>query len=422
MKQFILTTKYTIGLDVKINNQYIATCPRLVENISAQEIKQIGATQVKSYHGGVNFQTTPQKVLKLVLLARTIDRIYKVLFKFRIRSEEDLYKKAFHLPWNEVLSKHNTFKINSVLDSNANRYFKNSMFLSYKLKDAIADFFVKHSGERPNVDTEQPQYPLRLHIEKAKTRGEFFVTISLDLAGTLMSQRGYRKESNMAPLRENLAAALIMATDWQPQSHELFCDPMCGSGTLLIEAALMRLNISPSYLKLRQLIKNGDTQWALQNQLWFLKTRGLKSWFSKECSKLHTRNEQILKAEHITNIFGSELSQDTLKICKMNLRRAALFKHITVKQMNATQLKLSLNQDGVILTNPPYGERMGEITELKKLYHEFTEHLKQNFKNTRLYIFTGNPELRKAISLQTSSRIPFYNGAIECRLLRYEIY
>lgn len=407
---------------IKITNQYFASCPRKTETLLAAELKDLGINKSDQYSGGANFQTTPQKALRTILHSRIADRVYKVLFRFKIRSEQDLYEKAFRLPWTDVLDLQSTFKIVTILDSNANRYFKNSLFLSYKLKDAIADSFMKRYDKRPDVSVDNPDVPLRLHLEKAKQRGEFFVTIALDMCGTPMSQRGYRKESNMAPLRENLAAALIKSTDWDITGNEQLCDPMCGSGTILIEAALMRLQVSPSYLKLRNFQKNGDTEWVFLRQKWFLKNKAYQSFFNKEADKINSKNEQRLKNAKKLSIYGSELTQETLKICKMNLRRASVYKAVEIKQMCATQLSLKRNEDGVILTNPPYGERMGEIEKLKNLYHDFGERIKQNFKNTRLYIFTGNPDLRKSISLQTSKRTPFYNGAIECRLLRYDIY
>lgn len=407
---------------MKITNQYIMTCPRRAEIALSKELEEFGVPKCKTYSGGVSFQATPEKILQTLLESRTADRIYKILFKFRIKNEEELYKKAVNLPWEEVLDLTNTFKISTLLDREAKKSFNNSMFLSYKLKDAIADFFMKKHKRRPDVDTEDPDCPLRLHVEQTPRRGEFFVTISIDLSGIPLSMRGYRKDSNAAPLRENLAAALILTSDWDPKSDEHFIDPMCGSGTIIIEAALLKLGVSPSYLKLRGLYRDREEAWCFLTQKWFKDDSRLRAWFKKESEKLYNNNEAILEAAKKLPIFGSELTQENLSLCKMNLRRAGLYKCVEVKQMNALQLAHNYDVPGVILTNPPYGERMGELEDLKKLYHEFGEHLKKNFKKTRLYLFTGNPELRKSISLQTSKRIEFYNGPIECRLLRYELF
>ncbi len=407
---------------MKITNQYTMSCPRRAEFPLAAELEGMGITKPRTYSGGVSFQTTSENALTALLQSRIADRIYKVLFKFKIKNEDDLYKKSLLLPWEEVMELSDTFKISTLLDREASKTFNNSMFLSYKLKDAIADHFMKKHKKRPDVHTDDPDCPLRLHVEKTPRRGEFFATISLDLSGIPLSQRGYRKDSNTAPLRENLAAALILSTDWDPQSGERFIDPMCGSGTIIIEAALFKLGVSPSYLKLRGLIKSKEEAWCFLQQKWFKKDSTLKAWFKRESEKIYNSNEAALESAEQLNIYGSDLAQENIKLCNMNLRKAAVFKCVEIKQMNALQLSHEHNIPGVILTNPPYGERMGDLEELKDLYFQFGEHLKKNFKQTRVYIFTGTPELRKSISLQTSRRIEFFNGPIECRLLRYELF
>ena len=405
----------------EIKDTYFASTPKGIESLLLKELEELNIEKSEQHRGGVKFSASPRHIMRVVLHSRLSDRIYKELYTFNIQNEADLYKSSCDIQWDNLMSLNSTFKITTLLDREADSFFKNSLFLSLKFKDGLADTFRKITGKRPNVDTENPDYPFLLRIERNLEGKGFKVSLLLNIVGSPLGQRGYRTEGNRAPLRENLAAALISSTDWDSET-EHFIDPMCGSGTILIEAILIQRHISPSFLRLRNFIERKDTPWAFLNQSWFFKNRNVQSYFNKESNQVHKENQEALDRDFTPTIYGSDLDDKALKITKTNLRRAGLFKAVNLQVIDALQTRPQENSKGIVLTNPPYGERMGRGSDLKHLYHELGENLKKNFKGYRAYIFTGNLEMRKEISLQTSKRIPFYNGPIECRLFKYDLF
>ena len=405
----------------EIKDSYFASTAKGIEPLLLDELNELKVEKAEKLRGGIRFSVSPRHVLRVILRSRLSDRIFKELYSFDIKNETDLYNESCKIQWDNLMTLNSTFKVSTLLDRDADNFFNNSLFLSLKFKDGIADTFRKVKGKRPNVELDNPDYPFLLRIEKKSDGPGFKVTLLLDIVGQPLGQRGYRTEGNRAPLRENLAAALILSTDWDSKT-EHFIDPMCGSGTILIEAILIQRQISPSFLRLRNFIEKKTISWTFLNQSWFYKNRNVLSYFNKEANKLHLENQKAIATEETPTIFGSDLDDHTLKITKTNLRRAGLFKAVSLKVVDAVQVHPEPNSKGILLTNPPSGERMGRGRNLAKLYYNLGENLKRNFKGYRAFVFTGNLEMRKEISLQTSKRIPFFNGPIECRLLKYELF
>jgi 23S rRNA G2445 N2-methylase RlmL len=392
-----------------------------LETLLQNEATSFGLQNVSKRPGGIYFSSSQEKSLEFLLHTRLSSRIYKELFQFSIHDLNDLYLKAKNNPWETIFSLQQTFKIKTLFDSSAKRIFKNSVLFSQKLKDAMVDKFRQVYSKRPSVDTKNPDINLLVRVEKDKGKN-WNVSISLDLCNQPLSHRGYRLDSFEAPLRENLAAGIVMLTDWDPE-NDLFIDSMCGSGTLSIEAALIKYNIPPTYLKIIGIIENKEKPFGFLKQLWFSKNSDLKQFFYDRLEALYQEIQSKLNSLSSNQFYASDWDNKALQTTKKNLRHTSLEKIINIKKQNALKLMPpSHGKSGIIICNPPYGIRIGDENELMNLYKDYGENLKKNFKGFRAYIFTGNPELRKQISLSTSQRIPLFNGMIECRLLKYDLY
>ena len=400
---------------------FFASCSKHLETLLQNEATSFELQNVSKRPGGIYFSSSQEKSLEFLLHTRLSSRIYKELFRFSIHDLDDLYLKAKNNPWETIFSLQQTFKIKTLFDSSAKRIFKNSVLFSQKLKDAMVDKFRQIYSKRPSVDTKNPDINLLVRVEKDKEKN-WNVSISLDLCNQPLSHRGYRLDSFEAPLRENLAAGIVMLTDWNPE-NDLFIDSMCGSGTLSIEAALIKYNIPPSYLKIIKIIENKEKPFGFLNQLWFSKNSDLKKFFYDRLEDLYQEIQSKLKTLSSNQFYASDWDNKALQTTKKSLRQTSLEKIINIKKQNALKLMPpSHGKSGIIICNPPYGHRLGDENELMDLYRNYGENLKKNFKGFRAYIFTGNPELRKQISLSTSQRIPLFNGMIECRLLKYDLY
>jgi 23S rRNA G2445 N2-methylase RlmL len=400
---------------------FFASCSKNLETLLQSEATSFGLQNISKRPGGIYFSSSQEKSLDFLLHTRLSSRIYKELFQFSIQDQNDLYLKAKNNPWETVFSLQQTFKIKTLFDSSAKKTFKNSVLFSQKLKDAMVDQFRQVYSKRPSVDTKNPDINLLVRVEKGKGKN-WTVSISLDLCSEPLSHRGYRLDSFEAPLRENLAAGIVMLTDWNPE-NELFIDSMCGSGTLSIEAALIKYNIPPTYLKIIRIIEKKEKPFGFLKQLWFSKSNDLKKIFYDRIENLYQEIQSKLNGPSSNQFYASDWDNKALQTTKKNLTQTSLEKFIHLKKQNALKLTPpDHDKSGIIICNPPYGLRLGDENELKDLYKNYGENLKNNFKGFRAYIFTGNPELRKQISLSTSQRIPLFNGMIDCRLLKYDLY
>lgn len=401
---------------------FFASCPKGLEDLLEKEVREQKVEEVEKSRGGVRFKAENKDALHVLLQSRVASRVFKEMHFFPFIDEQDLFEQALKKWWHKIFRLEQTFKINTLFDLDASHFFRNSMLLSQKLKDAIVDQFREELNDRPSVDTKNPDLSFLLRIE-AKERGDGWnATVLLDMCGEPLSNRGYRAPGHRAPLRENLAAALVMTTDWDPDK-DIFVDPMCGSGTILLEAIMIKAKLPPSYLKVRkQIERNNIKQFALLNHHWFTHDKELKKYFEDELSRIYNFTLETLNELHFNQFFGSDDSYKSLDIARENFKNAYLDPElVTLERADACEVAPQQEAPGVVICNPPYGERLGEEDQLGELYHDFGENLKNNFKGYRGYVFTSRPDLRKRIALQTSERIKFYNGSIECRLLRYEL-
>ena len=433
------------------SQSYFASCAVGLEEVLSKEIQALGGKKATLERGGVEFKGPEITAIKVILNSRTASRVYKKLYSSPIKTEKNVYDMSRSIPWNSVFSLEQTFKIKTLIGYGIQTFypdsFKNSVYLSQTLKDGIVDLFKSKFKDRPNVNTEKADINLLLRIS-ISNKDKFLLTASLtasvfmDLCGNSLHQRGYRITAGEAPVKENMAAGIIKLMEWD-QEKDLFIDSMCGSGTFLIEAALIKADIPPSFLKVMKFSKNPELRpWLFLGTNFFLNNPTLKEEFNSEILSCKQRIEdgyKKLRAEE-PKIFGFDINTDTIRACAENISAVSLSEAIKVKQIDASKLKWEGEEKGVVFCNPPYGERLGganansasggwrgpgssdENEKLKKLYFEYGENLKNNFKGFKAYVFTGNLELKDSISLAPSRKIPLFNGPIECRLLKYELY
>lgn len=401
---------------------FFASCPREVEPLLEKEIRDLGITRIEVEKGGIAFKAETEQALDVLLQSRVASRVFKELQVYTIASEKDLYARAKEKWWDKIFDVHQTFKINTLFDRDTKEHFNNSMIFSQLLKDAIVDNFREKFGERPSVDTGRPDITFLLRVERKPGTDLFNARILVDMCGEPLSNRGYREESLKAPLRENLAAAIILTTDFDPEK-DIFTDTMCGTGTFLIEAILMKAKVAPTYLKVRQYIEKKAPVFDFLKHPWFVADRKAERMFNERAQAIYNHSLAALNELQTRQFFGFDITERALETTRLHLHNAMIDQQIvTLNKRDATKITPMDEPPGIVIANPPYGERMGEEEELKNLYHDYGENLKQNFKGFRAYVFTSNPLLRKAISLGTSKRHTFYNGSLECRLLKYDLY
>lgn len=362
-----------------------------LEEVLAKELKELGAENIKIANRAVNFRAD----LRLMYLAnfhlRTAISILKPVHTFKVKNEDDLYKKIQDFDWSQVFSLKQTFAVEPTVYSPV---FKHSQYVALKTKDAIVDQFREKTGKRPFVDTENPDIIINLHIS------DLHCTVSLNSSGEPLFKRGYRISAQEAPLNEVLAAGLIALSGWQPHQH--FIDPMCGSGTLAIEAALIA-NKVPSGI--------------------FRKKFGFESWtdFNKDLFTEITSDDEgesatVAKAR----ILASDVASKSISIARSNIKNAFLHNSI---ETNVSDFLSSVPDvdSGVIIMNPPYGERLKQ-ENISNFYKEIGNTLKQNYKNFDAWIITSNFDALKSLGLHPTKKIKLMNASLECTFNRYSIY
>ncbi len=413
----------------KLKDEFFASCPTGLEELLAAEVKALDYEKLRVVSGGVHFKGKITLCLELMLSSRIASRIYKKAYRFEVKVEKDLYFYAKEIKWKSLFDLEQTFKISVVQSKSPNgkkrSHFSNTMFLAQNLKDGIVDRFRDDcKGERPSVDKDNPDMNFLLHLEPHDN--EFsqkeYATILIDMCGEPLSQRGYRNTPFAAPLKENLAAGLVLLSNYKPEEN--FIDPMCGSGTIIIESLLIKGQIPPSYLALHEILENdANDYWDFMKHNWFKKDKYvLEDWdkLTKKYIELAKDGfERLEKSSAKTMAYDCE--NYSLKAIQLNLAASDLTEFVEVDKADAAFVECDLDS-GVLVTNPPYGERLGEDEDLEELYYDFGENLKKNFKDFRAYIFTGNLPLLKKISLRTSKKTILYNGNIEARLAEYLLY
>lgn len=410
----------------KYRFEYFASCPVGVEELLSEEIMSIGAKSTKIVRGGVQFEAYHEIALRTILFSRLASRIFKYLYSFEVTNEKDYYLEATQVKWQSLMEQTQTFRLTTIFGDlpREREEFRNSQFANLKLKDAICDWFRHHDGNRPSVGREFPDIAFLARIDRGVDK-PYNVTLMYDLVGDPLNQRLYRVSKTEAPLKENLAAAILKLIKWNPAEENLI-DAMCGSGTFTIEAALLAANIPPSYLIVERYLKNPSYKmWTFQNYPWFTKDEHLLDNFKALCAEVMELTEkglEYLKANPGL-ITGNDNSEYALISARENLKKAKLDGVIELTNQDALELIPSTRKT-LFLCNPPYGERLeyGEDEKLKALYKGLGDHWKHHFKGHRAALFTGNLEMLKVVGLKSSKRIILHNGDIEGRLVEYSMY
>ena len=359
-----------------------------LENILANELKKIGAQNVKVLNRAVKFQGDKGFMYKANLNLRTALRILKPIAYFQAHNENELYKNVCKIDWTKLFNLNCSFATNATTNSEV---FQHSKYASLILKDGIVDVFRKKYNKRPYVDPKDPDISVNLHIDKHTC------TISLDSSGISLHKRGYKKRNVIAPINEVLAAGLILLSDWNKKSN--FHDPMCGSGTILIEAAMIANNIPANIFRK----KFSFQKWKdFEPLLW-------------EKIKDNSLNKEI---QYLGKITGCDDNEETIKIAKFNIENSLLSENIFIKKTDF--FKNKIEQNTFVIFNPPYGIRINK--NIDDFYIKIGDTLKNKYKNCTVWIISSDIEKIKYVGLKPSKKIKLLNGQLECSFRKYEIY
>ena len=382
---------------------FFATCPKAMEPILADELSPLGAEDIKLTQGGVYFNGDLKVGYSACLWSRLANRVLLLLHSEAVDSVDELYDAVSKVEWTEHFDSDQTFLVDY---AGRMRGIDNTHFGALKVKDAIVDQFRSKGELRPNIAKQEPDVRINVFITKGRVR------ISLDLSGESLHKRGYRREGGMAPLKENLAAALLIRAGWPEMAAagKPLMDPMCGSGTFLIEAAMMASDTAPGLLR-----------WRFGLQMW--KQHNVELW--REVWDAAELRREVGEAAATSEIHGYDGQPKAISKCRENLKQAGMTDRIRVSHRELKDLKPLTHQAqqqlGLVITNPPYGERLSEVADMQYLYQHLGERLSQDFIGWELAVFTGNSELGKAVGLRSHKQYSFYNGAIKSQLLMYSL-
>ena len=360
-----------------------------LESVLAKELTALGASNVQTGRRMVSFTGDKELMYRANFQLHTAIRILKPIKHFHALSADDVYEGVMKVDWSEYIAPDKTFAVDSVVFSEE---FRHSKFVAYKVKDAIVDQFRERTGKRPNISITNPD--IRLHIHVADDQ----CTLSLDSSGESLHRRGYRQESVEAPLNEVLAAGMILMTGWHGETD--FIDPMCGSGTLLIEAALIAHNMAPGL---------------------FRKEYAFEKWpdFDAELfDKIYNDDSQEREFKH--HIYGYDVDMKAVNTARLNVKAAGLTSDITVEQQDFKDFTQP-SQKSILVTNPPYGERIS-TPDLLGTYKMIGERLKHQFTGNDAWILSYREECFDQIGLKPSIKIPVFNGSLECEFRKYQMF
>ena len=383
-----------------MTNQFtmIAKTFKGLEPVLAEELINLGADDVKIERRAVSFSGDIRMLYKANFALRTASRILVPIAEFRAKDADQVYMEAQKIDWSLFMNVNTTFAIDSTVYSET---FRHSKYVTYRVKDAIADWWTEREQKRPNVSVTSPDLMLNVHIA-----GET-VTLSLDSSGESLHKRGYRVGNTEAPINEALAAGMLLLAGWKGQSD--FYDPMCGSGTLLIEAALIARNIAPGV---------------------FRKGFAFEKWndFDKELFE-EIYNDDSAEREFEHHIYGSDASYYAVQTALKNVREAGMQRDIDVRQIRIQEIKTEIEQqvkDGMtpplVMMNPPYGERLAQNRDVLQLYGEMGTALKHHFTGATAWIISSNEDALKSVGLRPSKRMRLLNGELDCWFNRYDLF
>ena len=373
-----------------MNFQFFATCPRGLEALLVDELSKQQAHKITATDGGVSFEGNLETMYRVNLHSRIATRILSRVSHGNYLTEEDIYKATFKLNWPSWFKVSQTIRVKV---TGVKCPLKSLDFVTLRIKDAVCDRFREEGALRPSVSVRDPD--VRIHAYLTQNQYQLY----LDTSGAPLYQRGFRDVSVIAPLRENLAAGIIMLSSWQPGKP--FLDPMCGSGTFLIEAAMMAVNQPP----------------GLKRTFGFQK---LKFFDEKLWKKIEAEALQHMKPIQFLEIFGSDIDLRAVRVARHNLKVAGLEEVAKVMQSDFIKLEPPASE-GVLVTNPPYGQRIGEDEDLKEVYPAWAKHMKASFGGWDTYFLTADLEMPKDMRLKPSKKTPLFNGALECRLFEIKM-
>lgn len=362
-----------------------------MEELLAQELRQLGASSIEIGTRNVSFEGDTGFMYKANLCCRTAIKILKPITAFNIFTEEDLYKKIYEMPWENYMDVKGTLAVNATVFSEV---FTHSQYISLKTKDAIVDRFRDREGVRPDVDLDHPSLRINIHIDRN------ICTVSLDSSGESLHKRGYKVESTLAPINEVLAAGILMLSGWQGQCD--FLDPMCGGGTILTEAAMIACNIPPNL-----------------NREEF----GFETWPDFDVDLYEKIEEAALSKvrDFPHKIYGFDTDPIAVKKAKENIKSANLNEFIEVKQQDFFQSEKEGDKSLYIVFNPPYDERIS-VNDIEQFYGSIGNTLKRGYPGTQAWMITSNMEALKFVGLRPSRKIKLFNGKLEAKIVRYEMY
>ena len=382
-----------------VEHEFFAACPRHVPDLLAGELRGLGLQVTREHPAGVSFTGTIRDGYLACLGSRTASRVLLTLGTVPLESPEALYEGIHSLPWEEHVAPEGTLAIDIVGQGPA--WLRHTQFAAQKAKDAIVDRIREHRGTRPSVDLANPD--LRLNLGLMRERA----SIAIDLSGEPLHRRGYRQSGLEAPLKENLAAALLLRCGWPAiaAAGGAFVDPMCGSGTLVIEAALIAADVAPGLLRRRF----GFERW-LQHDV--------AAWEELRAAALGRRRPEALAPGRFR---GYDRDQTAIRASLANSGRCSVGDHLAFERRELAQLPKAMEPRGLVLVNPPYGARLEEVATLAPLYALLGAKLMACFPGWEAGVFTGHPPLGRALRLRAYRAHTFFNGPIECRLLRFEL-
>ena len=360
-----------------------------LEEVLARELEQIGAQDIKPGRRMVEFRGDLALLYKANLRLRTAVRVLKPIHTFKAKDADEVYNAVKSLEWADYLDLQTSFSVDAVVYSEE---FRHSKYVSYKVKDAIIDYFRERTGQRPNISVANPDLRLNIHI------AETDCTLSLDSSGESLHKRGYRVETVESPISEVLAAGMILLSGWDGQCDLI--DPMCGSGTIAIEAALIATNTAPGL---------------------FRKNFAFEKWKDFDPDLFHEiYNDDSEERPFAHHIYAYDIDPRAVHAAQANAQSAGMLQHITIEQRPLQQFQTP-EQKATIITNPPYGERL-QPRDLLGLYRTLGEKLKHKFTGGDAWIIGYKEEAFEQIGLRPSLKIPLYNGALDCELRKYQIF
>ncbi|MBW6495711.1 MAG: bifunctional 23S rRNA (guanine(2069)-N(7))-methyltransferase RlmK/23S rRNA (guanine(2445)-N(2))-methyltransferase RlmL, partial [Burkholderiaceae bacterium] len=378
---------------------FFATAPLGVESLLAEELRSLGATSLRETRAGVYFSGTLELAYRVCLWSRLASRVFLPLAEYAATTPQELYEGARNIPWSDHLDSGATFAVDATITSSE---ITHSRFAALKIKDAIVDVLREERGFRPDVDVDKPDLRFNLYLRRNRA------IVSLDLSGESLHKRGYRHETVLAPLKENLAAAILLRIGWPKIAADggALIDPMCGSGTFVIEAALIAADIAPGLYR----EDFGFKRWRVHDDaLW----RPLLA---------EARQRREVGMARLPLLCGFDSAAGAIRAARINADAAGFGGKLRFERRDVEKLvRTPGSTAGLVVVNPPYGERLGEKNQLAPLYGTLGTRLRSEFVGWKAAIFTGNPDLARAMEIRPVKQNTLFNGALECRLLHFQI-